>query len=163
MAVDSASGRSPTVVDRGFQLAYLCAYQLMRTYWKLSHPTTHGTLVTIWNQGEVLLVKNSYVSYYSAPGGYLRNGETSRAAALRELKEETGVAARPEQLELALDETHEWEGKTDHVEIFALEVAERPVIEVDHREVIEATWFSKERALTLNLFPPLRTVIRARG
>src|SRR5258708_6382783 len=64
--VDQASTRGPTVVDRGFQFAYQCAYQLMRTYWKLTRPTTHGTLVTLWNQGEVLLVRNSYVRYYSA-------------------------------------------------------------------------------------------------
>jgi ADP-ribose pyrophosphatase YjhB (NUDIX family) len=163
MAVDTASGRGPTVVDRGFQFAYVCAYQLMRTYWRLSHPTTHGTLVTIWNKGEVLLVRNSYVNYYSAPGGYVRDGETSRAAALRELKEETGVVARPKQLELALDETHDWEGKKDHVEIFVLNVEERPIVQVDNREVVEATWFTKERALALNLFPPLRQVIRSRG
>ena len=72
--MDQASSRGPTVVDRGFQFAYVCAYQLMRTYWRLSRPNTHGTLVTMWNAGEVLLVRNSYVNYYSAPGGYVRGG-----------------------------------------------------------------------------------------
>ncbi len=158
----SSGSREPSVVDRAFQLAYVLAYRLMRTYWKLTRPTTHGTLVTIWNQGEVLLVRNSYVPYYSAPGGYLRSGETSQNAALRELLEETGVAARPEQLKLVFDETHEWEGKHDHVEIFSLDVAERPEIQVDHREVVEASWLSPERALSLDLFPPLRRVIEKR-
>ena len=158
----SSGSREPSVVDRAFQLAYVLAYRLMRTYWKLTRPTTHGTLVTIWNQGEVLLVRNSYVPYYSAPGGYLRRGETSQNAALRELLEETGVAARPEQLKLVFDETHEWEGKHDHVEIFSLDVAERPEIQVDHREVVEASWLSPEHALSLDLFPPLRRVIEKR-
>jgi ADP-ribose pyrophosphatase YjhB (NUDIX family) len=163
MAVDEASRRNPTVVDRGFQLAYVCAYRLMRTYWKVSHPNTHGALVTLWNGGEVLLVRNSYVPYYSAPGGYVRAGEASRDAAIRELREEIGVIANPDQLSLVYDGVKDWEGKKDHVEIFTLDVAERPRIDVDNREVIEASWFTKERAFALNLFPPLREAIAARG
>jgi len=134
----------------------------MRTYWWVRRPTTHGALVTIWHRGEVLLVRNSYVNYYSLPGGYLRRGETSKSAALRELKEEVGISAEPDDLELALDETHEWEGKHDHVEIYSLEVATKPNLAVDHREVLDADWFTPERALELNLFPPLRRVIERR-
>jgi 8-oxo-dGTP pyrophosphatase MutT (NUDIX family) len=162
MTADILGDSKPTLLDRGFQLAYVCAYRLMRTYWKLRRPTTHGALVTIWNRGEVLLVRNSYVPYYSLPGGYLHGGEASRNAALRELKEEVGIDAAAADLKLEIDETHEWEGKHDHVEIFSLEVDERPAIAVDHREVIEASWFTPERALTLNLFPPLRRVIERR-
>ncbi len=157
----STSDRSqPTLVDRGFQLAYVCAYRAMRTYWKVRRPTTHGTLVALWNGGEVLLVRNSYVPYYSLPGGYLRRGETARDAVVRELTEEVGIAADPEKLELVLERTHDWEGKHDHVQIFALDLPSRPTVEVDHREVVEASWWSPERALALNLFPPLRDVIR---
>lgn len=152
----------PTVLDRGIQLAYICAYRMMRVYWKLSHPNTHGALVTLWNDGAVLLVRNSYVPYYSAPGGYVHAGESSREAAIRELKEETGYTARADQLALVYDQTRDWEGKKDHVEIFAIEVPERPRIQVDNREVIAASWFAKDRALGLNLFPPLREVITAR-
>jgi ADP-ribose pyrophosphatase YjhB (NUDIX family) len=159
----STSDRSqPTLVDRGFQLAYVCAYRAMRTYWKVRRPTTHGTLVALWNGGEVLLVRNSYVPYYSLPGGYLRRGETARDAVVRELTEEVGIAADPEKLELVLERTHDWEGKHDHVQIFALDLPSRPNVEVDHREVVEASWWSPERALALNLFPPLRDVIERR-
>jgi ADP-ribose pyrophosphatase YjhB (NUDIX family) len=135
----------------------------MRTYWKVRRPTTHGTLVTLWNGGEVLLVRNSYVPYYSLPGGYIRKGEAARDAAVRELREEVGIEARPEQLELALERTHEWEGKHDHVQIFSMDLPSRPEIAVDHREVIEASWWSPERALGLQLFPPLREVIAFRA
>jgi 8-oxo-dGTP diphosphatase len=152
----------PTLVDRGFQLAYVCAYRAMRAYWMVRHPTTHGSLVALWNAGEVLLVRNSYVPYYSLPGGYLRRGETAREAAVRELREEVGISTTADQLVPLLDRTHEWEGKHDHVEIFALEVASRPTIEVDHREVVAASWWTPTRALTLELFPPLRSVLEKR-
>jgi 8-oxo-dGTP diphosphatase len=152
----------PTLVDRGFQLAYVCAYRAMRTYWKVRRPTTHGTLIALWSRGEVLLVRNSYVPYYGLPGGYLRRGETARDAAVRELHEEVGITADAAQLELVLDRTHEWEGKLDQVQIFALDVPSRPSVEVDHREVVEAAWWPPERALSLELFPPLRDVIEQR-
>lgn len=150
------------MVDRGFQLAYICAYQVMRRYWSFFRVSTHGALVTVWNRGEVLLVRNSYVSFYSLPGGYLRAGETARDAALRELFEEVQVRAKAEDLVPLIDETHDWEGKRDHVEIFSIDVAERPTVKVDHREVVEASWWSPERALSLNLFPPLRRAIERR-
>ena len=149
----------PSLVDRGFQLAYLGAYRMMRVYWTLRRPTTHGALVALWSGGEVLLVRNSYVPYYCLPGGYLRRGETAQEAALRELREEVGVAAMGEQLARVLDHHHEWEGKHDHVEIFALELSSRPEVEIDHREVVEAAWWVPERALSLRLFPPVRQML----
>lgn len=160
-AMDKSPSRqsAPTLVDRGFQLAYVCAYQLMRRYWKLRHPTTHGALVALWNAGEVLLVRNSYVPYYCLPGGYVHRGETARAAAQRELAEEVGISVSPDELELVFDQTNEWEGKRDHVQIFSLGVAHRPTVEVDHREVIDASWWAPRRALALDLFPPLRRVL----
>jgi 8-oxo-dGTP diphosphatase len=152
----------PTPVDRLFQLAYVCAYRLMRMYWSLRKPTTHGALVTLWNGGHVLLVRNSYVSYYTLPGGYIAAGESGAQAAARELAEEVGLKTRAEQLTLVHEETHPWQGKQDHVQIFTLEVDERPHVKIDHREVVEAAWWSPERALDLTLFPPLRKVIEER-
>lgn len=156
------SRSEPTLVDRGFQLAYVCAYQAMRAYWRVRKPTTHGTLIALWNRDEVLLVRNSYVPYYCLPGGYLHRGETAREAAVRELREEVGISTDAAGLELVLDKTHDWEGKHDHVQIFTLDLPTRPTIEVDHREVVEADWWPAEKALALELFPPLREVIEKR-
>jgi 8-oxo-dGTP diphosphatase len=152
----------PTPIDRAFQLAYAVAYRLMRAYWGLRRPLTHGALIAMWHDGEVLLVRNSYVPYYSAPGGYVRTNEEPRLAAVRELQEEVGLHVQPEQLVLALELTQEWENKHDHVQIFNLELSERPVVHIDHREVIEAAWFRPEQAVTLSLFPPLKQVIASK-
>jgi ADP-ribose pyrophosphatase YjhB (NUDIX family) len=150
------------VIDLLFRVAYRCAYRMMRVYWAVLHPATHGALVALWYRGEILLVRNSYVPYYSLPGGYVRPNESGRDAALRELIEETGVRARPEDLHLAVDERHQWEGKDEHIEIFNLDVHEPPRVVVDNREVVEASFFSPARALTLPLFPPLRQIIERR-
>jgi 8-oxo-dGTP pyrophosphatase MutT (NUDIX family) len=77
----------PTLVDRGFQVAYAGAYRMMRVYWRLRHPVTNGALVALWNRDELLLVRNSYVPYHCLPGGYVHRGESPRDAAVRELVE----------------------------------------------------------------------------
>jgi ADP-ribose pyrophosphatase YjhB (NUDIX family) len=150
---------TPSLRDRVVQLFYFVAYRAMRVYWRVRHPSTKGALVAIWSRGQVLLVRNSYLRYYSAPGGYVRPQENAREAALRELLEEVGMSARAEDLELALDVTHEWEGKRDHVQIFNLKVDERPVLRIDHREVVEAAWFAPGDVLGLDVFPPLKRAI----
>ena len=155
-------GRAPTLTDHFFRTTYRGAYRLMRAYWALRHPKTHGALVALWHEGKLLLVKNSYAPYYSLPGGYVRAGETSRQAAVRELREELGVVAKPEALGLAVDQHHEWEGKQEHIEIYELEWGEPADIVVDNREVVSAQYMAPERALRLTLFPPIRDLIERR-
>jgi hypothetical protein len=61
-----------------------------------------------------------------------------------------------------LDHTHQWEGRTDHVEIFDLVVDSEPTIEVDNREVVSAEWLTPGEALERRLFRPLAQVLEAR-
>lgn len=64
------------------------------------------TAVSIWvvnNKGEILLTlrapeKKSWANYWENSGGAVQAGETSLQAAARELREETGICAQPEEL-----------------------------------------------------------------
>ena len=118
------------MIDAMFRLAYRSAYQLMRVYWAVRRPLTHGSLVAIWVNERILLVRNSYVRYFSLPGGYVKSGESGKDAAIRELREEIGL--------------------------YQLNLDNEPRIEVDHREVVAAAFYSPSEALGLQLFAPLR-------
>jgi 8-oxo-dGTP diphosphatase len=150
------------MIDLAHRMAYRWAYRLLRIYWRAAHPRTHGALVALWWQGQVLLVQNSYVSFRSLPGGAVQRNESARAAAVRELREEVGIVIDGANLRPVVDEVHEWEGKLDHVEIFELVVQEQPTIRVDNREVVSAAFYAPERALQLPLFPLIRNAIAAR-
>jgi 8-oxo-dGTP diphosphatase len=151
------------MIDALFRLAYRCAYQAMRFYWKAFNPLAHGALVAVWHDRKLLLIKNSYVDYFSLPGGYVRRGEQPQDAAVRELREEISLSVKPNDLELRIDETNDWEGRRDHVAIFELVVPERPHVKVDNREVVAAEFVSPEEALRRDLFPPLRRLIEQRA
>jgi 8-oxo-dGTP pyrophosphatase MutT (NUDIX family) len=88
--------------------------------------------------------------------------ETAREAAVRELREEVGILVRADELREVDNRVHAHNGKLDHVVIFDLELAMRPKVVVDNREIVAATFYPPDEALALPLFPPIRDVIEAK-
>lgn len=131
----------------------------MRLYWAIWHPHTYGTLVAIWYNGTILLIRNSYLRYYSLPGGYIQRNETAQQAAIRELAEEIGLSVTDEMLTQVLDINHNWQGRSDHVKLFVIKLTEPQKIKIDNREVIAMEFFTPENALKLDLYPPIRQYI----
>jgi len=126
---------------------------MARGWWFIRRPAHRGALVALWRDGAVLLVLTSYRPVWSLPGGGVGRDETERAAALRELREEIGLALPAEALRLAHEEEIFWEYRHDHVTIFEAELASPPEIRLDGREIVRARFANLEAAAALPLAP----------
>ncbi|MCA9310279.1 MAG: NUDIX hydrolase [Myxococcales bacterium] len=163
---DISSTKSPSgleaVVDLGFRTAYRVAHRMLRAYWKVRRPSTHGALIAVWHDGRLLLVKNSYRRYYTLPGGYVRSGESAAAAARRELIEEVDLRLPLDRLREVYSRTHRFENRDDKVTIVEVEVDQPPRLEVDNREVVWASFERPEAILRRPLVPHLAEYLRER-
>lgn len=89
-------------------------------------------------EGALLLVRLSYAEDgWSFPGGGAKRGESMAAAAVRELREETGCQAMAIQPLGCMEETVSGRPHTAH--IFTCLTEDMP--EPDNREVLEARFF----------------------
>ncbi len=89
--------------------------------------------------GRVLLVKHTYLAGWWLPGGGVDRGETTQDAAVRELRDETGLTATvPARLISVHSNERFFRG--EHVLVYgvdAYEVGER----TSHGEIAEIGWF----------------------
>ena len=121
------------------------ARRLAGVYWRLWSPVTLGTRVLAVNaSNEVLLCRHTYgPPVWHMPGGGVRRRETLRDAALRELREETGVDAV--QLEGLLGVyTSFLEGKSDHIVVFTARTT-ATCARAASPEIAEAGFFDADR------------------
>lgn len=110
------------------------------------HAPVVAILAVVVRAGNVLLVRRANppdAGLWGFPGGKIEAGETIREAALRELAEETGVIAHPEQVLSALDafdRANDGDLRHHHVLIPVLcaWVSGEPVAQDD---ALEARWF----------------------
>lgn len=118
---------------------------------------TVGALLVVQNsEGRLLLVRQSYTTGWSLPGGLLGRHESPVEAAARELVEETGLTVDPDRLKPshpnALHQAdHHW---IDFVYFASAEHATGE-LKADGIEILEVAWFA-----TANL-PPLRSEARS--
>ncbi|TSC89548.1 MAG: NUDIX hydrolase [Parcubacteria group bacterium Gr01-1014_3] len=110
-------------------------------YWFIFRPKTFGVKCVVENDGEVLMIKNSYGGYkqWMFPGGGINNNETPDQAIKRELLEEVGIAV--ENLRKIGEYTSNQEFKKDTVIVFT-GITQNKELNIDTREILEAKWFS---------------------
>ncbi|MEX1369136.1 MAG: NUDIX hydrolase [Nannocystaceae bacterium] len=150
-------------VDLGFRTAYKVAHRMLRAYWSVRKPSTHGALIAVWHDGKIMLIKNSYRPQYSLPGGYVRPGESAPAAAQRELMEEVNLRVPIERLREVYSHTHDFENRKDRVTIVEIEVSDPPRFHVDNREVVWAGFESPQQVLRRPIVPHLAEYLRQRA
>ena len=156
-------GTAPTPIDLAYQLAFKVAHRMLRTYWAITHPHKGGTLVAIWNAGELLIVKNTYRKQHTLPGGYPHAGETPSQTGTRELAEECNVTVSPKDVHEVYRGEHLFEGRRDDVTIVEVEVQTRPTIRIDNREVSSARFLPPEEVLQMLIVPHLRDYLMQRA
>lgn len=116
------------------------AHACRKRWWRIRKPRVHGCRVLALDaEGRVLLIRHSYGSgHWMAPGGGLARGESPIAAAVRELREETGCRL-DDPVEITLLE-EPLEGALNAVHVVAGRTGDAPC--ADGREVVEAAFFA---------------------
>jgi 8-oxo-dGTP diphosphatase len=132
--------RGARPLDRAWQIAYRVAYSLAKMWWFVRRPRHRGALLAVWHGGDILMLSLSYRRFLNLPGGGIERGEDARVTALREAEEEIGLVLAPDQLRLAGAIEFHWENRFDHVTIFEAVLAERPILSIDHREIVAASF-----------------------
>lgn len=102
--------------------------------------------------------KKKFPGFWSLPGGHIDEGEDPLAAAIREVKEETGVTIVPEEIKLKVVALHHHIDREELYAAFAFAVTltEQPIITSEEREG-EARWIPVTEAKRLeNVFEPVK-------
>lgn len=143
------------LLDRFWQLVFRVGFKVLLGYRFFVRPYHEGALVAVWSEGSVLLIRNSYRSAWSFPGGSVKRGEQPLQAACRELCEEVGLAVDPDNLRYigAIDAVHEFQH--DHCHFFELRLRQNPSLQLDNREVTVSRFVARESAFD---FPLVRVV-----
>ncbi len=113
---------------------------------------------------EVLLISTLGGRRWQLPKGHLEPGETPEQAAVREVREETGVTGRILAPLPAIEYRYRERGRLlvdKRVDFFLLAYEEGNELDFDPREVYRAAWFPWDEALSRITFENERRVVRA--
>ena len=89
---------------------------------------------------EILVVRGWLDDAWSLPGGGLHRGEAILRGCLREIREETGIALRQEQLTFAGQMPAREHGISFVVHVYAAELPKKPELSRQRHEIAELAW-----------------------
>ena len=122
-----------------------------------------GVVVRSGEVVELCLIRPTGRSVWALPKGWVESGETHEMAALREIREETGIEG---EIDADLDSIEYWFfSREDQVRIhkvvhfFLVRFVSGDTSQHDH-EVAEAAWFAVGSALDRMTYPNERQLVR---
>lgn len=108
---------------------------------RLSRGKTLGVrAVAVDGDGRVLMVRHTYLAGWWLPGGGVDRGETTHAAAARELREETGLIATGTPRLVSIHSNDRY-FPGDHVAVFRIDAFEAGPHAPRDGEIAEIGWF----------------------
>jgi 8-oxo-dGTP diphosphatase len=128
---------------------------------RVQHHYSAGGLVV---RGDEVLLIAPRAGRWQLPKGHVERGEAPREAAVREVREETGIAARVLAPLPSIDYTYDIEGRVrvhKRVDYYLMAYVNGSETECDPREVIAARWYAWEEALAQLSFENEREVVRS--
>jgi 8-oxo-dGTP diphosphatase len=131
-------------LDAGYRAAYRMGFPMARRWW--AWRGHGGTAIIVWLDNRVLTVLHSYKPGLRLPGGVVKTGEDHSAAAVRELREETGVVIPQGHLRLLLT----YRGRYGVRSIFEARLDHEPTLRADQREIVYAGFSAPEEVTEYN-------------
>lgn len=126
--------------ERAKDLFYIGSLSLMKVYWRIMKPITHGARIMLISGGQILLVRHRRSHVWNLPGGGISLNEDPAEGALRELSEETSIKITTVDYCLGTY-CAKSEGKRDMVYVFVKNIPYK-IIPRCALEIQEAKWFS---------------------
>ncbi|HEV2300450.1 MAG TPA: NUDIX hydrolase [Stellaceae bacterium] len=151
-----------SLTDASYRLGYRLAFAGLRVWWWLRRPEATGAAVALWSGDRLLLVQTSYRRGWELPGGGVRAGESPLAAALREAREEVGIALEPARLSSPLVIEDYFEHRHDRVHLYESELGPAVAPTVDRREIVAARYFDAGERPRVAMTPLVRRYLRRR-
>jgi len=132
--VGSASRMISRAANCAYRLVLRVAYPVLDKLERTFGIRSDVAMVAVWHGDTLLMIRHSYRQGDALPGGMVGAGESPVEAAARELHEEVGVSARPDQLIFV----RSWRQWRTHTWLFEYRPSAAPRITPDQREVVAA-------------------------